>query len=119
MPFEVGQHQKGVVVLQVFAHKVLRNGLAVRDRQLHVGALGIHQVEVKILVPPMDLNGLEVFRCGVPLSVVGGVALGHSAAHGVNNRLPEGRTQEILVSHLAGMNLDGHLAGQVLLQKLI
>ena len=114
VPLEMGQHQHGIVLRQIFAHKILLNDLAVRDGQLHVRAFRVQQVHLEPVAPAVGGQGFPVLFGGVALPVIGGVAFHHGAAHRLNGGFPEFRAQEVLVAHLAGMQLDGHIAGQFL-----
>ena len=48
-----------------------------------------------------------------------GVAFHDGAADPVDHRLPELGAQEILIPHLAGVELDGYLAGEFNSQRLV
>jgi hypothetical protein len=60
-----------------------------------------------------------MFGGGVASAVVSGVALGHGAANLIDDGFPESGAEIVLVAGLAGVNLDGHLAGEGGIQKLI
>ena len=55
----------------------------------------------------------------VALAVVGRVALNDRAMQLIYHRRPEIGVQEVLVAHLAGMDLDGNLARQLDAQQAI
>ena len=114
---EVGQHQHGVIMQDVFAHVVLLQDLAIGDGPHHVGALGVHQVHVEVLGPAMLLQQLPVGLRMIPDTAgritIGGIALHDGAVDLLYHGTPEFRTQEILVALLPGVDLHGHLAGPV------
>ena len=112
VPLEVGQHQQGVVVLQVCAHIVLLDHLAAGDGQLHVPVL-VHNVHRGGGSPAVGVHGVPVGVGGVAPAVVGGVALHDDAAHMVDHGFHKIRAKEVLVARLAGVELDGHLAVQL------
>ena len=64
-------------------------------------------------------NRAQVLLGRVALAVVGGVALHDRAVQLGNHRSPEIGMQEVLVAHLAGVNLDGNLTGQLNAQHAI
>lgn len=109
---EVGQDQHGIIVCHVLAHIVLVNFMTFGNVQHHVWALGVQQVNVKMLAPAVLFEGSQVLLGGVPGAFVGGVAFYHRAGNGFDHGLPEVRPQEILVAFLAGVQLHGNLAGQ-------
>ena len=119
MALEVGEHQHGVVVVQVFANQILFDLLAVGDFQLQIGAFGIHDIHIKIMAPAMVLHEFDVLVGGVPLAAVGGVAFHDGTVDRVNHGLHEFGPQKVLVALLAGVDLDCDLAGQGLAQRLI
>ena len=112
MALEVRQHQHRVVLGQVLAHEVLLEAQAIRDGQLKVGALGIHEVDVEVIVPSMLGNRAQVLLGRVALSVVGRVALNDRAMQLAYHGRPKVRVQEVLVAHLAGMDFNGNLTRQ-------
>ena len=120
---EVGQHQHGVIMQDVFAHVVLLQDLAIGDGPHHVGTLGVHQVHVEVLGPAMLLQQLPVGLRMIPDTAgritIGGIALHDGAVDLLYHGTPEFRTQEILVALLPGVDLHGHLAGQLHAQGTI
>ena len=109
---EVGQHQQGVVVLQVRAHIVLLDHLAGRDGQLHV-PVPVQDVHRGGVRPAVLLHGLPVGGGGVPAPVIGGVALHDGAVHRLDHGLHQVGADEVLVPRLAGVELHRHLALQL------
>ena len=87
--------------------------------QLKVGTLGIHEIDVEVIVPPMLSDCAQVLLGRVTLTVVGRVALNDRTMQPVYHRCPEIRVQEVLVSHLAGMDLDGNLTRQLDAQQAV
>ena len=119
MTLEVGKNEHRVVLGQVLAHKVLLEAQAIGNGQLKVGALGIHEVDVEVIVPPMLGNRAQVLLGRIALAVIGRVALNDRAMQLVYHRCPEIRVQEVLVAHLARMDLDGNLARQLNAQQAV
>ena len=113
----MGQDQHGIVVRSILADVVLLDDLALGDLQLDIGTFGIQQVKVEILVPAVLLDGLQMLFGGVALAVIGGIAFDDCAADVLDDGLPEVGTQEVLVADLARMDLDGDLAGQLLIEQ--
>ena len=100
----------------MLAHQVGFQHLPARDGQHVVGPLGVHQVHVEG-VPAMELQQLQVGCRMVPDAhveiAVGGVALHHGALDLLHHGSPEIGMEEVLVALLAGVDLHGHLAGEV------
>ena len=99
--------------------KGLSDLLAAGDLQLQIGAFLVHDVHVVQRVPAVLLDGAPVLFGGVAPALIGGVALHDGAGDVLGHGLPEGGAQEVLVAGLAGVDLDGHLAGQLLVQKVV
>ena len=55
---------------------------------------------------------------GVAAALVGGVALDDRSADMVDDGLPEFRAEEVLIADLAGVYLDGDIAGELLSGQL-
>ena len=119
MALEMGQHQGRVVIGQILAHIVFLNHLAVGNVQHQIGARCVQQIHRKILLPAVLFKQLQVLFGGITLSLVCRIALDDGATHMIHHRFPEIGPQEILVALLAGMDLDGHISGQLLVQQLI
>ena len=110
---EVDQHQHTVVVFNILTQIVDLEHLAVLNRPLHIGALGIHNIDIKQVAPMMLFHQLDMLGRFVAGAAVGGVALDHCAVHGINDRLHKLGAQVVLVAVLTAVDLDGHLAGQI------
>ena len=119
VPLEVAEHQQGVVVSEILADEVLLDHLAAGNEQLQVGAFAVHDVHVEMLCPAVFAHQLLVAFGYIARARIGGVALHDGAFHMVDHRLPEVRAEEVLIALLAGVELHGHLAGQVNAQQLI
>ena len=119
VPLKVGQHQHGIIVFKILAHMVLFDNLSVRDGQDQIGALGVQQIHGKAAAPAVLHEKPEVLVGGVPLPVVGGVALHNGAAHMLDDGLPEFRPEKVLIAFLPGVQLDCHIPGQFLSSQLI
>ncbi len=81
VPLEVAEHQHGLIVHQMLAHQVLMQHPPVLNGKRHVGAIGIHDVHLEELGPPMRRHQLLVLLGGVARTLVGGVALHDGAIH--------------------------------------
>ena len=118
MSLEVGKHQHGIVIFQIFADKIFLDDLAVRDIQLHIGAFGVQQVYREVAAPAVLVHQLAVLLGGVAGAAIGSVALHDGAADVVDHRFPELRAKEILISLFTGMQLDCNVAGERLVHQL-
>ena len=67
----------------------------------------------------MELHGFPMGFGGVPCALIGGVALHNGAVYLFYHGFPKIRTDKVLVAHLARMNLNSHLAGQLYAQGAI
>ena len=114
----MGEHQQGVIVDQVSAHKIFLNLFAVGDGQFQIAFL-VHDVHRGGGGPAVEIHGVLVSAGGVASAVVGGVALHNGAAHLVDHGLHKVRAQEVLVAWFAGVELDGHLAGKLYAQSVV
>ena len=123
MAFEVSQNKHGIIVENVLAQIVFLQDLAVRDGPDHIRTFRVHQVNSEDLVPAVILDQCQMLRCMVPYAAegiaIGCIAFHDGAVHFLHHRLPEIRTQEVLVSFLAGMHLDRDFAGEVDPQQMI
>ena len=117
MPLEVGQHQHGVIVHDVFAQVVLLKDFSVWDGPDHVRTLGVHQVHIEVLGPAVLLQelpmGLRVVPHATGRVAVGGVAFHDGSVDCLHHGPPELRAQKILVAFFPGVNLHRHPAGQL------
>ena len=101
------------------ANVVFPDGPAVRDRKLEVRAFAVEQVNVEIVAPAVLFERDAVVFCGSAGAAVCGVALYDGAADFLHDGTPELRTQEVFVAELAGMYLNGNVAGQLAIEQLI
>ena len=70
------------------------------------------------MAPAVQLHGLPVVLGGVRPPLVGSVALDDRSADMVDDGLPEFRAEEVLIADLAGVYLDGDIAGEFLSGQL-
>ena len=106
------QNQHAVVVFDVLAQQVLAQDLAILHGPDNVRSFGIHDVNVEQVAPAVFFHQLYVLGGLVAGAAVCGIALDHGAVDGVDDRLHELGTQEVLVAILAAVDFNGHLAGQ-------
>ena len=119
MPLKVGQNQHGIVIYNILTHKILVYDLTAGDRQLQIRSFRIQKIHRKMLQPAVVGKELLMPRCGVAMALIRSIALHHRASDMIDHRLPEGRTQKVLIALFAGMHLHRHLAGQLLTQQAI
>ena len=93
------------------AHEVLAQHASVLDGKDEIGAIGIHDVHVEVIGPPVGGHELLVLLGGVARTVVGSVALDDGAIDLLDHGAHELRMQVVLVALLAVVHLDGDLAG--------
>ena len=115
----MAEHQHRVIIGQVFAHVVFVDLLPVGDVQHQVGALGVQNVHGEVLAPAVQIHGLPVLLGGIAAALIGGVALHHGAVDVLDHGLHKFRAQIVLVAHLARVELDGHLSGQLNAQLFV
>ena len=72
--FEVGEHQDGVVVVQMCADEIFLELLAAGDGKGEIAVL-VHDVAGGDVHKAVFLHGLPVSGCGVAAALIGGVAL--------------------------------------------
>ena len=118
MPLEMGQHQHGIIVFDMVAHEILLNLLSLRYGQLHLPLL-IQDVHGRDVRPAVELHGVLMRLSSVACALIGRVALHDSAFHPVHRGLHEIRPQEVLVPHLAGVELHRHFSRQLHAHGLI
>ena len=98
---------------------IFMDDLSVGDGQHHIRALGIQKVYGEGTAPAVLFQQPGMLFRGVPLTGIRGVALHNGAADVINHRLPEFRTEKVLIALLAGVQLDGNIARKLLSGKLI
>ena len=120
---EVRKDKHAVIVHDVLGDVVFLEHLAVRDGPDEVRSLYVHEVNGEVPVPAVLLYELEVgvrvvahARAGV---AVGGVRLADRAAYLVYHGLPELGRHVVLVALLAGVDLNGDLAGQLYAEGIV
>ena len=118
MAFKMGQHQHGIIIFQMSAHKVLLNLLSALHGQFQF-ALFVHDINFGDFGPAVLIHGFPVSRCRITFSFIGRVALHNRAVHLLNHGLPEVRPDKVLISHFPGMQLDCHLAGKICTQRSV
>ena len=109
---KVDQNQHAVVVFDALTQQVLAQDLAILHGPDNVRSFGIHDVNVEQVAPAVLFHQLYVLGGLVAGAAVSSVALDHGAVDGVDDRLHELGTQEVLVAILAAVDFNGHLAGQ-------
>lgn len=113
VPFEMSQHQQGIVIQQMGAHGHFREPLATLDGQ-HGGPLFIQNVH-RGEIPAVHGQGLPVFFRGVPGSAVIGIRL-HDSGIGqlrFHELLYPGPGNDVGAMGLACVQFDAHFAGHI------
>ena len=108
---EVGEHEDGVVVVDVGAYKVFLELLAAGDGDGDVAVL-VHDVAGGDVHKAVLLHGLPVGGGGVAAALIGGVALHDGALQLLDKRPNKGGLEEVVSAGLAGGDLDGHFSLQ-------
>ena len=112
MALEVREDEQGVVFGEILSHDILFDDFSVRDGPLDVGTFRVHQVHGEAPGPAVFVQDLLMFFRRVPLAVIGGIAFYNGAVHMFDHGTHEFGMEEILVSVLAGVDLDGNLSGK-------
>ena len=112
VPFEVGEYQHGIIVCKMLAYIVFLNLFALRDFQHHIRVFCVHQVYFEVGIPSVTSQQRFVLFSGVPFAFISGIAFYNGAAYKVDDRLPEIRFQEILITFFTGVKLDGNIASE-------
>ncbi len=89
MTFKMGEHQQGIIAGQRFSNKVLFDFLSVGNGKLKIWTFGVHQFYIKIFTPPMFAQRFHMLYCRVAAAFISRIALHDSAAHMVDDGLPE------------------------------
>ena len=107
----MGQNQHGIIILNALPHIILPDFLSFRNGefQLSLCIQNVHRCNVR---PAVKFHGLQMCLCGIALTLVCGIAFHNGSFHMVNHRFHQIRSKEILISHLARMQLDSYFPGQ-------
>ena len=111
VPFKMGKHQDGIIILKILSHIIDGNLFPALHRQLQFPVL-IHDIHPEMLRPAMCLHGFPMLLCGIPLSFIGCIAFHNGAVYGFYYLLHKIRTDKILVPHLSGMYFDCRFPGK-------
>ena len=114
MTLEMREDEHGIIVFDVFSEIVLLEYGSVGDLPTDIRTFGVHQIHRKALAPTVIFDQLQMGSRVVPNTAEGVavscVALDDGAVNALDHRTPEIRTQEILISLLARVELDGNAA---------
>ena len=91
MTFEMREYQQGIIAGQRFSNEILFDFLSVGNGELEIWTFGVHQIYIKIFAPSMFAQRFHMLCSGVAAAFIGCIALHDSAAHMVDNWLPEVR----------------------------
>ncbi len=117
MPLEMGKDDHGIILCQIFSHKVLFQDLSVRYWENKVRAFRIHQVHFEVTCPAMTCQKLDVLVCIVSVAVIRCIACDYCCAKCIDYWLPEAGLQIILITFLTAMHLGCHPAGEFPVQQ--
>ena len=118
MPLKVREDQHRIVVDDVAAHRNFLEVLAAFNGQIH-RSLSVHDVN-RAEGPAVDFKGLEVILGGVAVAVIERVGLDNRALRDTCLQgLHHFARQDVGTVTLAGMELNGDLARQIVLDQVV
>ena len=121
--FKVGKNEQGSIFVDILADIVFLEDLAVWHVENEIRSFSVENVDIEVFRPAMLFeNPAVAFRVEtVPAHVVPvrRIAFDNGSVHFVDDGLHKFRPQKVLIAFFARMQLDGHVACQLLAQRLI
>ena len=118
MPLKVREDQHRIVIDDMAAHRNFLEVLAAFNWQIH-RSLSVHDVN-RAEGPAVDFKGLEVILGGVAVAVIEGVRFDNRALRDACLQgLHHFARQDVGTVTLAGMELNGDLARQIVLDQVV
>ena len=115
----MGENEKGVIVLDISAHKVFLDNLSAGYGKGKVGADTVKNIYPESVEPAVLTKEAEMLSCGVSHAAVSGVAFNAVSLYLFNDILPHLGAEKILISMLSRVEFYRNSAGQRIFEGFI